>query len=83
LEEDEYYSEDELPYPKAGNGLQLPPESEDLSILIDDDSEAYSHRWTGITDMLAEVARLGVSSPNRSGLGVRTGNGGYGVRIGA
>ncbi|MCJ1304376.1 hypothetical protein MMC08_007188, partial [Hypocenomyce scalaris] len=34
---DELEYEDILPYPKAGNGIPLPPESEDLEFLIDDD----------------------------------------------
>ena len=44
--EDEYYEEDDvLPYPKAGNGIQLPPESEDINILLDDDIVTFSHSW--------------------------------------
>lgn len=47
-EEDTYdlYAEsDPLPYPKAGNGIPLPPESEDLAFLIDDDAVTFSHCW--------------------------------------
>lgn len=40
--------EDLLPYPKAGNGIQLPPESEDLEFLIDDDTVTFSHSWRDV-----------------------------------
>ncbi|KAL8990375.1 MAG: hypothetical protein Q9169_008139 [Polycauliona sp. 2 TL-2023] len=44
-EEDEMYPEsDYLPYPKAGNGVPLPSESESLALLIDEDVGVYSHR---------------------------------------
>ena len=42
-----YIEPDPLPYPKAGNGLLLPPEDEDLDILIDEDIVTYSHLWKG------------------------------------
>ncbi|KAA6415302.1 MAG: hypothetical protein FRX48_00017 [Lasallia pustulata] len=42
-EESEY--EELLSYPKAGNGIKLPPESEDLAVLVDDDTVAFSHTW--------------------------------------
>ena len=42
-----YVEPDPLPYPKAGNGLLLPPEDEDLEILIDEDIVTYSHLWKG------------------------------------
>ncbi|KAL9613178.1 MAG: hypothetical protein Q9167_002255 [Letrouitia subvulpina] len=49
VEEDESYDlypeSEVLPYPKAGNGIVLPPEFEDLSILIDDDTATFSHVW--------------------------------------
>ncbi|CAL8577328.1 hypothetical protein XPA_003159 [Xanthoria parietina] len=45
-EEDEMYPEsDFLPYPKAGNGVPLPSESESLALLIDEDVGVYSHVW--------------------------------------
>jgi len=51
LDEEEYieiYVEQEpLPYPKAGNGLALPAETEDLALLIDEDVGSYSHSWKG------------------------------------
>ena len=51
--EENYEVEDTLlPYPKAGNGIRLPPESEDLSILLDDDTGAFSHRWEGIEALI-------------------------------
>ena len=49
-DEEEFYvyvEPDPLPYPKAGNGLLLPPEDDDLDILIDEDIVTYSHLWKG------------------------------------
>lgn len=40
-----YPDNDPLPYPKAGNGVRLPPENDDIGILIDDDEATFSHRW--------------------------------------
>lgn len=34
-----------LPYPKSGNGIPLPPESDDIGFLIDDDVVTFSHSW--------------------------------------
>ena len=42
-----YVEPDPLPYPKAGNGLLLPPEDDDLDILIDEDIVTYSHLCKG------------------------------------
>ena len=42
-----YVEPDPLPYPKAGNGLLLPPEDDDVDILIDEDIVTYSHLWKG------------------------------------
>ena len=42
-----YVEPDPLPYPKAGNGLLLPPEEDDVDILIDEDIVTYSHLWKG------------------------------------
>lgn len=51
LDEEEYieiYVEQEpLPYPKAGNGLVLPKEEDDLGLLIDEDVVTFSHSWKG------------------------------------
>ncbi|KAI4121111.1 MAG: hypothetical protein LQ338_006559 [Usnochroma carphineum] len=48
-EEDESYDlypdSEVLPYPKAGNGVPLPRESDFLSLLIDEDVGVYSHAW--------------------------------------
>ncbi|KZF19717.1 hypothetical protein L228DRAFT_285654 [Xylona heveae TC161] len=33
------------PYPKAGNGVLLPPESDDIAWLIDDSIGVFSHAW--------------------------------------
>lgn len=42
-----YYPDtDPLPYPKAGNGVRLPPERDDIGILIDDDEATFSHQWS-------------------------------------
>jgi len=49
------YDED-LPYPKAGNGIILPPESEDLEWLLDDDYETFSHTVNGLPVYMREVA---------------------------
>ena len=52
-----FYDDDPLPlpYPKAGNGIQLPAESEDLAFLLDEDvGGAFSHWVLGPRD----VARL-------------------------
>ncbi len=50
-EEEEYYEvyvePEPLPYPKAGNGIVLPPEDDDLALLIDEDIVTYSHSWKG------------------------------------
>ena len=40
---DLYPSSGALPYPKAGNGVPLPREKNDLAFLIDDDSLTFSH----------------------------------------
>ncbi|KAL8949578.1 MAG: hypothetical protein Q9222_004326 [Ikaeria aurantiellina] len=48
-EEDESYDlypdSETLPYPKAGNGVPIPPESASLALLIDEDTKVYSHIW--------------------------------------
>lgn len=51
--EDIYDDEDDLPYPKPGNGLVLPPEKDHLSILLDDDTDVYSHCTSGIAQLVA------------------------------
>lgn len=42
---DLYSESDPLPYPKAGNGIPVPPEDDDLAFMIDDDVVTFSHRW--------------------------------------
>lgn len=42
---DLYPSSGALPYPKAGNGVTLPREKDDLAFLIDDDAITFSHVW--------------------------------------
>lgn len=54
------YDED-LPYPKAGNGIVLPPESEDMEWLIDDDYETFSHTVHGIPVHMREVVLSEIS----------------------
>lgn len=41
-----YVEPEPLPYPKAGNGIVLPPE-DDMVLLIDEDIVSYSHSWKG------------------------------------
>ena len=69
--EDEYYEEDDvLPYPKAGNGIQLPPESEDINILLDDDIVTFSHSWMkGSTILRASKSFTGLESREAVGVG--------------
>ena len=69
--EDEYYEEDDvLPYPKAGNGIQLPPESEDISILLDDDIATFSHLWMEeSTTLQADKGFIGIESRETVGIG--------------
>lgn len=47
--DDGYDTDPPAHYPKAGNGLArtLPPESEDLNWLVDDNFEVFSHGWKG------------------------------------
>ena len=37
-----------FPYPKAGNGIPLPSERDCISLLLDDDTATFSHRWIGM-----------------------------------
>ena len=57
----DFFAERELlPYPKAGHGVaaKLPPESEDLHILLDEDSVTYSHSWGWTeSDLFGDEAR--------------------------
>lgn len=47
--------DEDLPYPKPGNGIVLPPESEDMEWLIDDDYETFSHTVHGLPVHMREV----------------------------
>ena len=69
--EDGYYEEDDaLPYPKAGNGIQLPPESEDMNVLLDDDTVTFSHSWTeGSTILRASKSFVGLEGREAVGVG--------------
>lgn len=40
-----YPESETLPYPKAGNGIRLPPEEDDTMVLVDEDNVIYSHSW--------------------------------------
>ena len=64
-----YVPADPLPYPKAGNGIVLPPEEDDLELLIDEDVVSYSHSWK---------ERLGLGWAGAMGGGVGRGSGGLG-----
>ena len=49
LSESEDYEDEELPYPKAGNGVRLLPEIEDIDWLLDDAMcSTFSHRIRGV-----------------------------------
>lgn len=61
---------DPLPYPKAGNGVRLPPECDDIEILIDDDEMTFSHRWnwdSTITTTTKTTAGAGAGAGRRRG----------------
>jgi len=58
--EDYYEEEIELSYPKAGNGIVLPPESDDLAFMLDEDTTAFSHSWV---DASAPGGFVGMAGP--------------------
>lgn len=78
----EYYDEP-LPYPRAGNGVRLPPEDDDLALLIDEDTVAYSHSW--IDNGRAWTGAMGSSNNDGGGdfsmNGIR--GGGAPIQVGA
>ena len=55
--EEQYEDDYVLPYPKAGNGVRLRPEREDLGILLDDDTVAFSHAWKGVGNKMGSGVR--------------------------
>lgn len=61
-EEDLYPDAENLPYPRAGNGVVLPPEDADLGLLVDDGVEGkrgvYSHRYDWQLGLEPEPLRL-------------------------
>ncbi|KAL8640111.1 MAG: hypothetical protein Q9228_002932, partial [Teloschistes exilis] len=61
-EEDLYPDAENLPYPRAGNGVVLPPEDGDLGLLVDDGVEGkrgvYSHRYDWQLGLEPEPLRL-------------------------
>lgn len=59
----DFFAERELlPYPRAGHGVaaKLPPESEDLGMLLDEDVVSYSHSWGWTRDDLFESGLRGL-----------------------
>lgn len=50
-----YPYDDDIPYPKPGNGIVLPPESADLEWLVDDDYETFSHTVLGVPVRMRDV----------------------------
>lgn len=84
-EEEEYYEvyvePEPLPYPKAGNGIVLPPEDDDLALLIDEDIVTYSHSWKGSHRWEGPGGMSWVNGmPNNNVLG---GGGGVAIGVGA
>lgn len=76
----DFFAERELlPYPKAGHGVaaKLPPEMDDLGILVDEDVITYSHSWGWTGDDL-----FGTGFGNE-GLGGWGEGGRVGVGVGA
>ncbi|KAK4693834.1 hypothetical protein P7C71_g3637, partial [Lecanoromycetidae sp. Uapishka_2] len=84
-EEEEYnevYVEPEpLPYPKAGNGIVLPPEDDDLALLIDEDIISYSHSWKGSHGWEGPGGMNWVNGMPNNAMGV--GGGAIAIRVGA
>ena len=82
-DEEEYYEvyiePDPLPYPKPGNGIVLPSEDEDLSLLIDEDIVTYSHLWKGLHGW---EGPNGMHWPNAANA-VGAGGGGMPIGVGA
>ena len=65
-----------LPYPRPGNGVKLRPESEDAMMLVDDNTEAFSHcfGWTH-GDLFPQPSMNGqrVDDITMGGMGIQIG----------
>ncbi|KAL9582730.1 MAG: hypothetical protein Q9212_003130 [Teloschistes hypoglaucus] len=70
-EEDLYPDAENLPYPRAGNGVVLPPEDGFLGLLVDDGVEGkrgvYSHRFDWQLGLEPEPLRLETESEEEEG----------------
>ena len=75
----EYYEPEPLPYPRVGNGVQLPPEEDDVEggILIDEDVVTYSHSW------IESGAWTGAMGEAGGGFGLPGPAGGVAIGVGA
>ena len=79
-----------LPYPKAGNGVRLPPECDDIEILIDDDETTFSHQWNwdsttttaGAGRRRGEVPHFAGSSSSSSSISSPASLGGWELKAG-
>ena len=76
----EYPESEHLPYPRAGNGIVLPPEGDDLDILVDEDVVTYSHSWLQST--MSGAAWIGAMGDAKKDVGLG-GSGGGGAGGGA
>jgi len=73
-----YVEPEPLPYPKAGNGIKLPPENDDLEFLIDEDVATYSHSWFHAGGWAGSMRGAG-----GGGMGMNFGGGGVVIGVGA
>ncbi|KAL9102363.1 MAG: hypothetical protein Q9163_002485 [Psora crenata] len=83
-DDDDEISEEPLPYPKMGNGLVLPPEEDDLDIMIDENIATWSHSWKEAGVWKGPMAGQGLENFEALG-GVVMGimSGGVAVSVGA
>lgn len=65
-EDDGYDTDPPAHYPKAGNGLAraMPPESEDLQWLVDENFDVFSHGWKGDGTGLGADGELETAPPS-------------------
>ncbi|KAL9130307.1 MAG: hypothetical protein Q9217_001482 [Psora testacea] len=82
MDEDEIY-EEPLPYPKMGNGLVLPPEEDDLDIMIDENIATWSHSWQEAGVWKGTLAGQGLDGLGGMGIGRGMVGGGVAVSVGA